>query len=90
MAHRLWHIAYAKAVIVRRVGGGSILLYLSIGWLRGQWINNRPIFTLGVLLLILGVQSAFFGVLAELIVVSRCDMPRGYRVRRVARGLTLT
>ena len=41
--------------------------YLTVGWFQGQWIEDRPAFMLGILLLIIGVQFIFFGLLAEMI-----------------------
>lgn len=53
--------------------GFLILLYLGIQWVRqyfyatGQWIGNRPIFYIGILLSIIGVQFVSMGLLGELI-----------------------
>jgi glycosyltransferase involved in cell wall biosynthesis len=47
--------------------GLAILIYLSVGWFSGQWIGDRPVFMLGILLLIVGIQFIFFGLLAEMI-----------------------
>ena len=47
--------------------GFLILLILSIGWFSGTPIASRPLFSLGILLLIVGVQMMCFGILAELI-----------------------
>ncbi len=48
--------------------GFAINLYLSVGWLRGNWIGNRPLLFLGVLLMVIGVQFFSFGLIAEKIV----------------------
>ncbi len=50
--------------------GLAINIYLGILRLTGQWIGNRPMLLLGILLLILGVQFIFFGLMGELIVFS--------------------
>lgn len=50
--------------------GLAIEAYLAIGWYFGRWIENRPLFTFGILLLIIGVQFIFFGLLAEMIAYS--------------------
>ena len=50
--------------------GIAIEVYLSIGWFFGNWIGDRPAFMLGILLLIVGVQFVFFGLLAEMIAYS--------------------
>jgi hypothetical protein len=47
--------------------GFAILAYLTIGWFSGHWIGDRPAFMLGILLLIVGAQFIFFGLLAEMI-----------------------
>jgi len=65
--------------------GGSILAYLAVGWLFGHWIGNRPLLPFGVLLVILGIQSLFFGLLAELTIVSAFHRDPGYSVRAVRR-----
>jgi glycosyltransferase involved in cell wall biosynthesis len=49
------------------VVGLAIESYLSVGWFMGKWIGDRPAFILGVLLLIVGIQFIFFGLLAEMI-----------------------
>lgn len=48
--------------------GFTIVAYLSIGWLFGQWIAGRPVFTLGALMIVAGIQLVSFGLLAEMIV----------------------
>lgn len=51
--------------------GLLINFYLSIEWLRGERpIGDRPLLTLGVLLMIMGVQFLTIGLLAELLVSS--------------------
>lgn len=62
--------------------GMGIEIYLSVGWFFGNWIGDRPAFQLGILLLIIGVQFLFFGLLAEMIAYSarRAD---DYSVREV-------
>jgi len=48
------------------VAGLGINIYLSIGWIYGRWIGNRPLLILGVLLMLIGIQMVFFGLLAEM------------------------
>jgi glycosyltransferase involved in cell wall biosynthesis len=50
--------------------GAFIDLYLAILWFSGQWISNRPLLLFGTLLVIVGIQFIFFGLLGELIVFS--------------------
>jgi glycosyltransferase involved in cell wall biosynthesis len=71
--------------LVLAAAGAAILGYLSVGWLFGRWIANRPLFIAGGLFVILGIQSAFFGILAELVVVAGSGRDRGYLVREVIR-----
>ncbi len=48
--------------------GGCILAGLSIWWLLGHPIGDRPLLLLGVLLLLVGIQFVMFGLLAELMI----------------------
>jgi len=54
---------------------------LSAVWFGGQSIGGRPLLTLGVLLVVIGVQILATGLLAELIVHVQGDS-RPYRIRR--------
>jgi glycosyltransferase involved in cell wall biosynthesis len=56
------------------LGGFAISLWLSIGWFTGTPIGNRPLFFLGIMLVILGVQLFLAGFLGEMIV--RPEMER--------------
>lgn len=47
--------------------GAAILTYLMLGWFMGNWIANRPIFSIGILLIIFGFQLLSMGLLAELL-----------------------
>ena len=61
------HFFGLLGVVVGLMGFG-IVAYLSIGWLFGQWIGSRPLFILGTLMVIGGIQLVSFGLLAEMIV----------------------
>jgi len=52
------------------LSGLAINLYMAVLRISGKWISNRPLLLLGILLLILGVQFIFFGLMGELIVFS--------------------
>ncbi|MEE8381760.1 MAG: glycosyltransferase family 2 protein [Thermodesulfobacteriota bacterium] len=52
------------------LAGLAINLYMALLRLSGKWISNRPLLLLGILLLILGIQFIFFGLMGELIVFS--------------------
>jgi hypothetical protein len=47
--------------------GILIELYLSILWFMGEGIRNRPLFFLGILGIIVGIQFIVFGLLGEMI-----------------------
>ena len=47
--------------------GFLIELYLVFKWFMGFEIGSRPLFFLGILLLIVGIQSFFFGLIGEMI-----------------------
>ncbi|GAB4367930.1 MAG: glycosyltransferase family 2 protein [Calditrichia bacterium] len=47
--------------------GLAIELYLSIGWFLGEPIRNRPLFFLGILTIIVGIQFFVFGLMGEMI-----------------------
>jgi hypothetical protein len=52
------------------LSGLAINIYMAALRISGKWISNRPLLLLGILLLILGVQFIFFGLMGELIVFS--------------------
>jgi glycosyltransferase involved in cell wall biosynthesis len=54
--------------VVVGLSGFGIVAYLSIGWVFGQWIGSRPLFMLGTLMVIAGIQLVSFGLLAEMII----------------------
>jgi glycosyltransferase involved in cell wall biosynthesis len=61
--------------------GLLILLYLSILWLTGDSIGERPLLTLGVLLTIIAVQFLGIGLLAELLVRTTIRAPEIFSIR---------
>ena len=63
------------------LAGLVICGYLTTIWFGGASIGQRPLLTLGVLLIVIGVQILATGLLAELIVHVNGD-GRPYRVRR--------
>ena len=64
--HRPLHLFGGVGVLMGAVGF-VILLYLSIEWFWGHAIGQRPLLTLGVLLLVVGIQFISLGLLSELI-----------------------
>ncbi len=67
------------------LGGFLITLNLSIGWLMGQPIAGRPLFFVGITLVIVGVQLFTAGFLGELIVRPHVERPDAYDVRQELR-----
>jgi glycosyltransferase involved in cell wall biosynthesis len=65
--------------------GVVVLGWLSVRWFFGIWIQNRPLFTIGVMTVILGIQCIFFGLLAELVILTGGSRDPGYSVRSVTR-----
>ncbi len=53
------------------VFGLAILIYLTIGWFHGRWIGNRPLFLIGVLGIVSGLQFFILGLLGEMIAEGR-------------------
>jgi glycosyltransferase involved in cell wall biosynthesis len=63
--------------------GGSIDLYLSIEWLRGETaLSNRPLFMVGFFLVIIGVQFISIGLLGEMITRQE-QGERTYSIREI-------
>jgi glycosyltransferase involved in cell wall biosynthesis len=52
-------------------GGVVVSVYLTVNWFLGVPIGNRPLFFLGILLIIVGIQFFSLGLLAELFVQRR-------------------
>ena len=50
--------------------GMFINVYLTVRWFLGQWIGDKPLFLLGILMVIIGIQFVFFGLMAEMIAYS--------------------
>ena len=53
--------------VISLIIGMVINAYLTVGWFMGHPIGNRPLFFLGILLTILGVQMFSIGLLGEMI-----------------------
>jgi len=54
--------------LISLLAGTAILIYLAVGWLQGIWIGSRPLFFIGILGVISGIQFFTLGLLAEMIV----------------------
>lgn len=53
--------------------GFIILAYLTWGWIHGTWIGDRPLFFLGILLLVFGAQAFSLGILGEMMTRQQAD-----------------
>lgn len=61
--------------------GFVILAYLSILWLQGIGIGTRPLLLFGVLLVLIGGQTVFTGLLADLIVSVNQNRPQEFPLK---------
>jgi len=57
--------------------GLIVCMYLSVLWLGGEVIGNRPLLTLGVLLIIVGIQMITTGLVAEMLVFNHRKVDSG-------------
>lgn len=61
--------------------GFAINLYLVILWLRGEYLSNRPLLLLGVLLMLLGIQVLTTGLIGEMITFKNFQRSDTYSVK---------
>jgi glycosyltransferase involved in cell wall biosynthesis len=67
--------------------GVLVSAYLTVLWFMGNGIGDRPLLILGVLLIIVGVQSVSFGLIAELIArTSHANGESQYSIAREIRA----
>ena len=71
---------FGSVGLVSITTGFAILIYLSILWLQGYGIGDRPLLILGILLVIVGMQSFSLGLIGEMITNSR-DEEISYSIR---------
>jgi glycosyltransferase involved in cell wall biosynthesis len=64
--HRPLHLFGGVGAVMGAVGF-VILTYLTVIWFGGQGIGHRPLLTMGVLLIVVGIQLVSLGLLSELI-----------------------
>ncbi len=64
--HRPLHLFGGIGVLMGTVGF-VVLLYLTVVWFWGQSIGQRPLLTLGVLLMVVGIQFVSLGLISELV-----------------------
>jgi len=84
--HRPLHL-FGGIGSVLAFAGIAISIYMTVLRIGGETIGNRPLFLLGILLIVVGVQFLTFGLLAQLLVVARRDRfgadPDESRIERV-------
>ena len=61
---------FGKLGLLLLSAGTLILIYLGIGWLFGNYIYGRPLFFLGILFVIVGINNISLGLLGELIEIN--------------------
>jgi glycosyltransferase involved in cell wall biosynthesis len=64
---------FGLAGLLLTFAGWIILAYLTWGWLHGIWIGDRPLFFLGILLVVFGAQAFSLGLIGELLTRSQVD-----------------
>jgi dolichol-phosphate mannosyltransferase len=64
--HRPLHL-FGGLGLAMGFAGFVVLLYLTVIWFLGHGIGHRPLLTLGVLLVVVGIQLVSLGLLSELI-----------------------
>jgi glycosyltransferase involved in cell wall biosynthesis len=74
------HLFGAAGLIFLALGFG-INLYLAILWVGGEFLSNRPLLLLGVLLMLLGIQTLTTGLLGEMITFKNFRRPDSYSVK---------
>lgn len=73
---------FGFAGLITFLAGFLIEAYLSVGWLMGAGIGGRPLFFLGILLIIVGIQFLGFGLIAELLLAGMAEKVT-YSIRKV-------
>jgi glycosyltransferase involved in cell wall biosynthesis len=71
------------------ITGFLICLYLSIIWFLGERIGNRPLLLLGVLLILLGTQFIFTGLVAEMIAYNKQEKTQDDAVDKIIENKTI-
>ena len=67
--------------LVFLAGGFGINLYLAVRWIEGEYLSNRPLLLLGVLLMLLGIQVLTTGLLGEMITFKNFRREDSYSVK---------
>lgn len=61
--------------------GLAINIYLVIVWLQGEYLSNRPLLLLGILLMLLGIQVLTTGLIGEMITFKNFQRSDTYSVK---------
>lgn len=61
--------------------GLGINLYLVVRWLQGEYLSNRPLLLLGILLMLLGIQVLTTGLIGEMITFKNFQRSDTYSVK---------
>jgi glycosyltransferase involved in cell wall biosynthesis len=85
--HRPLHL-FGGVGVVLGAFGFVILTYLTVIWFWGQGIGQRPLLTLGVLLVVVGIQFVSLGLLSELITSQHEErMDERERIEQLVEGV---
>ncbi len=76
------HLFGAVGLVFLGLGFG-INSYLAILWLGGQYLSNRPLLLLGVLLMLLGIQVLTTGLLGEMMTFKTFRRPDSYSIKEL-------
>ena len=74
------HLFGAVGLLFSTVGFG-ICVYLALQWMGGEYLSNRPLLLLGILLLLMGIQILTTGLIGEMITLKNFRRRESYSVR---------
>ncbi len=74
------HLFGAVGLVFLALGFG-INLYLAVLWFRGEYLSNRPLLLLGMLLMLMGIQVLTTGLLGEMLTFKSFRRPDSYSIK---------
>ena len=74
------HLFGAVGLVFLGAGFG-INLYLAVLWFLGQYLSNRPLLLLGMLLMLMGIQVLTTGLLGEMLTFKSFRRPDSYSIK---------
>ncbi len=74
------HLVGAVGLLFLAAGFG-INLYLAVLWFLGQYLSNRPLLLLGMLLMLMGIQVLTTGLLGEMLTFKSFRRPDSYSIK---------